>query len=296
MTFSSQVTLFSFLLLIYIITLAGNLLIIFIIWRKHHLHIPMYFFLVNFSFLEICFTSSIMPKFLSILVSGNRVISFWGCITQCYFYFFLGSVELFLLAVMSFDRYIAICFPLRYISIMSPGLCLCLALAVWAGGFLSTIVQTVLISALIFCRCNVIDHFFCDVEPLLKLACSDTSLIKIVNMFFSSLIVFGSLQCIFVSYLLIILAIFKVSIVGGRWKTFSTCVSHLILVIIVYGSSAFLCMRSVTVSSMNFTKLSVVLTGIVTPLLNPFIYTLRNSQVLEALKELTAGWTFGKIK
>ncbi|OCU01532.1 hypothetical protein XELAEV_18007323mg [Xenopus laevis] len=227
----------------------------------------MYNFLSNFSFLEICFTTSIIPKFLSMLVGGNRAISFSGCIIQCYFYFLLGSVELLLLAVLSFDRHIAICFPLHYAIIMSNRLCLNLSVGTS------------------FCKSNVIDHFFCDVDPLLKLACTDTSLIQYVNLSFSSVLVIGTLLYICMSYLHIILIIVKMSTVGVRWKTFSTCVSHLLLVFIVFGSSLFLSLREF--SSMNLSKLSALLTGIVTPLLNPFIYTLRNSQMIEALKGLS---------
>ncbi|XP_075719148.1 olfactory receptor 6M1-like [Rhinoderma darwinii] len=249
----------------------------------------MYYFLVNLSFLEICFTSSIIPKLLSILAFENHTIPYWGCLTQCYFYFFLGSVELLLLAAMSFDRYIAVCYPLHYGAVMTPRLCLRLTLGCWLAGFMDTLIPTLLVSKLWFCKSNIIDHFFCDVEHLLKLACSNTRLLQLINLCSSSLVVFGSLICIVISYACIIVAVTKMSRAGERWKSFSTCVSHLLLVIIIYGSSLFLCMRGTTTSYLDISKLSAFMTGIVTPLLNPFIYTLRNTQVHNAIHLLIFG-------
>nr|DBA22677.1 TPA: hypothetical protein GDO54_013690 [Pyxicephalus adspersus] len=286
MTFAMRALSFSFLLFIHIVTLSGNILIILTVWKSHSLHIPMYYFLVNLSILDICFTSSIIPKFLTILASGNRSISFQGCLTQCYFYFLLGSVELLLLAVMSFDRYTAVCHPLRYTSVMTSNFCLYLTLGFWLIGFADTFVPTLLIGNLNFCGPNVIDHFFCDAEQLLKLTCSDTRIIHVVNLCCSFLVVFASLICILTSYGCIILAIIRTSKIGERWKSFSTCVSHLIIVVIIYGSSLFLCMRGITMAAFDISKLSALLTGIVTPLLSPFIYTLKNSQVKAALKNL----------
>ncbi|XP_075173308.1 olfactory receptor 6J1-like [Anomaloglossus baeobatrachus] len=249
----------------------------------------MYYFLGNLSFLEICFTSSIIPKLLSILAFGNHSISFWGCLSQCYFYFLLGSVELLLLAAMSFDRYIAVCYPLRYGAIMTPCLFMNLTLGCWIGGFMDTLIPTLLVSKVWFCKSNIIDHFFCDIEHLLKLACSNTSLIELINLCSSSLVVFGSLVCISISYTYIIIAVTKISKVEKRWKSFSTCGSHLLLVVIIYGSSLFLCMRGITASYLDISKLSAFLTSIVTPLLNPFIYTLRNTQVHNAINQLILG-------
>ncbi|XP_053331680.1 olfactory receptor 6M1-like [Spea bombifrons] len=284
--YAHRVTSAFFFLLTYFISLSGNLLIILLILKSPFLQTPMYFFLINLSFLEMMFTTTLIPKLFAILAFENHTISLNGCLTQCYFYFFLGSVELLLLAVMSFDRYIAICYPLRYATIMSTGLCLKLAIGCWIGGFVLTIVQTILVCKIKFCQSNLIDHFFCDIEPLLKLACSDTKFIQFVNMLSSSVVVFGSITCIIISYSQIIIAIRSISTITNRWKSFSTCASHLILIFIVYGSSLFLCMRTVTTNFIDFSKLSALLTGIVTPLLNPFIYTLRNHQVKKALKQL----------
>ncbi|XP_018418630.1 PREDICTED: olfactory receptor 6J1-like [Nanorana parkeri] len=271
MTLVMRALFFSFLLIIHIVTLSGNFLILLTVWKSHSLHTPMYYFLVNLSILDICFTSSIIPKFLTILASENRSISFQGCLTQCYFYFLLGSVELLLLAVMAFDRYTAVCHPLRYTTVMTSDFCLYLTVGCWLAGFADTIIPTFLIINLCFCGSNVIDHFFCDAEHLLKLACYDTRIIHIVNICCSFVIVFGSLVCIMISYGCIILAIIKTSKVGRRWKSSSTCVSHLLVVVIIYGSSLFLCMRGITLAAIDISKLSAFMTGIVTPLLSPFI-------------------------
>lgn len=293
LTFAMRAVSFSFLLIIHIITLLGNFLIILIIWKSNILHTAMYYFLVNLAFLEICFTSSIIPKLLSILAFGNHTITFWGCLTQCYFYFLLGSVELLLLAAMSFDRYVAVCYPLRYGVVMTPRFCLLLTLSCWIAGFLDTLIPTLLVSKIWFCKSNVIDHFFCDVEHLLKLACSNTGLIQLINLCSSSLVVFGSLICIIISYACIIAVITKLSTAGRRWKSFSTCVSHLLLVVIIYGSSLFLCMRGATATYLDISKLSAFMTGIVTPLLNPFIYALKNTQVHNAIHLLVLGRAVG---
>ncbi|XP_053555892.1 olfactory receptor 6F1-like [Bombina bombina] len=281
-----QILFFSLILLTYIMTLTGNFLIILLIWKSHNLHIPMYFFLVNLSFLEIWITTSFVPRFLSILASGSITVSFWSCLTQCYFYFFLGSVEFFVLTIMSFDRYIAICYPLHYTTLMNRGLCIQLALCSWVGGFLDTIVPTILVSQLPFCGSNRINHFFCDVDQLLMLACTDTKLIELIDILFSSVIILVSLMCITTSYAKIITTVLKIPSASGRWRSFSTCVSHLILVSLFYGASLCMCLRSTKGSNMNFSKLATVLNTIVTPFLNPFIYTLRNRQVKDALRRL----------
>ncbi|XP_040275661.1 olfactory receptor 6M1-like [Bufo bufo] len=277
---------FFFLLLVHIVTLLGNVLIILTIWKSNVLHTAMYYFLGNLAFLEICFTSSIIPKLLSILAFENHAITFWGCLAQCYFYFLLGSVELLLLAAMSFDRYIAVCYPLQYGAIMTPRLCIHLTLGCWIAGFTDTFIPTLLVSKVWFCKSNIIDHFFCDVEHILKLACSNTGFIQLINLCSSSLVVFGSLLCNITSYVCIIVSITKISKAGSRWKSFSTCVSHLLIVVIIYGSSLFLCMRGATASYLDISKLSAFMTGIVTPLLNPFIYTLKNAQVHNSIHVL----------
>ncbi|XP_075173447.1 olfactory receptor 6M1-like [Anomaloglossus baeobatrachus] len=273
----------SLLLLSYLTTLIGNILIIIVSLKHQSLQTPMYFFLSNLSIVEICVTSTITPKFLSILSFGNRAISYWGCSLQCYFYFALASIDFFLLAVMSFDRYVAICQPLRYVTVMNHRLCLYLAGGSWLFGFVDTLPPTIFTNKLQFCG-SEIEHFFCDIDPILKLACEDTSLINFLSLIASSFTVLGSLACITVSYTLIICAIFKIRSGGQRWKTFSTCSSHLMLVVIFYSGSLFMCLRFISGSSFDVNKLAVVLNTIITPMLNPFIYTLRNSQVQHAIR------------
>ncbi|XP_075132138.1 olfactory receptor 6M1-like [Leptodactylus fuscus] len=281
-----QMTLFSILLNTYAITVIGNFLIVFIISTNKHLHTPMYFFLINLSILDVLLTTTITPKFLSLLANGSGTISYSGCMIQCYSYFLMGETEILILAVMSFDRFMAICNPLRYMTVLSPRLCLYLALGSWACAFVDTIAPTVLVIHISFCGSNRINHFFCDVDELLKLACTDTQYLNLLNFLLSALIVFGSLILIIVSYLNIIIAIIKIPSSGGRWKSFTTCSSHILVVFIFYVGTVFMSLRSIKNSRVDFNKLAVLLSTIITPLLNPFIYTLRNEQVKNAIRNL----------
>ncbi|XP_069611703.1 olfactory receptor 6F1-like [Ranitomeya imitator] len=264
---------------VYFITVLGNIVIIVIISTNRQLHTPMYFFLINLSFLDIFFTSTIAPKLLSLLANGNGMISYMGCMIQCYSFFFLGATEILLLTAMSFDRFVAICYPLRYTAVLSPRHCLCLALGSWTCAFVDTISPTVLVLRLNFCGFNRINHFFCDVEQLLKLACTDTRYLNLLNFMVSAVIVFGSLALIILSYLNIIIALLKIPASGRRGKSFATCSSHLLVVFIFYVGTVFMSLRSIKTSYVDFNKLAVILNTIVTPLFNPFIYTLRNDQV-----------------
>ncbi|XP_071989399.1 olfactory receptor 6C65-like [Engystomops pustulosus] len=282
---SVRIIIFLLLLVSYLITLAGNILIVTLILRHQSLHTPMYFFLSNLSIVEICATTTVTPKFLSIIAFGDSEISYRGCMLQCYFYFALGSVDFILLAVMAYDRYVAICQPLHYITVMNPRLCIFLAVISWLCGFVDTLPPTIVAYNLLFCGTNMIDHFFCDIDPILKLVCQDTSLINLLNLIASSFTILGSFVCIVVSYTVIIMAIFKIRTVGQRWKTFSTCSSHCILVGIFYSGSVFMCLRFINGFAVDFNKMAVVLNTIVAPMLNPFVYTLRNSQVISAIQE-----------
>ncbi|XP_062993200.1 olfactory receptor 6M1-like [Elgaria multicarinata webbii] len=282
---SFKFVLFAVLLAVFLLTLAGNITIITLVCINHSLQTPMYFFLCNLSFLEILFVLSISPKMLVNLVSMNKAISFLGCASQCYFYFFLGTTEFILIAVMSFDRYVAICHPLRYTIIMNGCVCTSLVLGCWIGGFLSTLGPIFLLFRLSFCGSNIIDHFFCDYAPMIKLSCNDVHFILALESALSSVVLLSSLSITSISYLYIIATILRMHSTKGQQKTFSTCASHIMVASIFYGSAIFMYSLPSKGRSRDAQKAVAVLTAVITPLLNPFIYTLRNEKVKEALKE-----------
>ncbi|XP_045411714.1 olfactory receptor 6M1-like [Lemur catta] len=279
-----QVALFVVLLFTYMLTLAGNVVIISLIWADNRLQTPMYFFLSNLSFLDIFYTTSVTPKLLACLLEERKTISFAGCMTQIYFFFFFGTVEFILLAVMSFDRYVAICNPLCYTIIMNSRVCLLLVLGCWVGAFLSVLCPIIVVSRLPFCY-KEISHFFCDIAPLLQAACTDTYFIQMINFLLSSLILLTSLVLTIVSYAYIISTILRIPSAQGRQKAFSTCAAHITIVSTAYGSNIFMYVRPSQSHSLEFDKVTAVLTTVVTPLLNPFIYSLRNEKVKEVLRE-----------
>ncbi|XP_010965540.3 olfactory receptor 6M1-like [Camelus bactrianus] len=280
-----QIFLFVLLFFTYMLTLTGNGVIISLIWADNRLQTPMYFFLSNLSFLDILFTSSVTPKLLlGCLLADRKTISLPGCITQTYFFFFLGTVEFILLVVMSFDRYVAICNPLRYTIIMNSRVCLLLLLGCWVGAFFSVLCPVIVLSRLPFCS-KEIHHFFCDIAPLLQAACIDTHLLEMISFLLSSLILLTSLVFTTVSYTYIISAILRIPSAQGRQKAFSTCASHITVVSIAYGSNIFMYVRPSQTHSLEFDKVTAVLTIMGTPLLNPFIYSLRNEKVKEVLRE-----------
>ena len=279
-----QTLLFVILLLVYMLTITGNIVIISLIWTNNRLQTPMYFFLSNLSFLDILFTTTIAPKLLACLLEEEKTISFAGCISQTYFYFFLGTVEFILLVVMSFDRYVAICNPLHYTVIMNSRVCLLLVLGCWVGAFLSVLCPTIVVSRLPYCTAEI-SHFFCDIAPLLQAACIDTHFIEMISFLLSSLILLTSLLLTTVSYTYIISTILHIPSAQGRQKAFSTCASHITVVSMAYGSNIFVYVRPNQNHSLEFDKIATVLITIVTPLLNPFIYSLRNEKVKEVLRE-----------
>ncbi|XP_008590632.1 PREDICTED: olfactory receptor 6M1-like [Galeopterus variegatus] len=279
-----QISLFVVLFFTYVLTLTGNIVIISLIWSDNRLQTPMYFFLSNLSFVDILYTTSVTPKLLACLLQDRKTISFAGCIIQTYFFFFLGTVEFILLAVMSFDRYVAICNPLRYPIIMNSRVCLLLVLGCWVGAFLSVLCPTIVVSRLPFCY-KEIGHFFCDIAPLLQVACIDIHFLEVINFLLSSLVLLTSLVLTTVSYTYIISTIVRIPSAQGRQKAFSTCASHITVVCIAYGSNIFMYVRPSQSHSLDFDKVTAVLTTMVTPLLNPFIYSLRNEKVKEVLKE-----------
>ncbi|XP_072280063.1 olfactory receptor 6B1-like [Pyxicephalus adspersus] len=280
---SLQYILFFLLLITYLLTLLSNSVIITITLRERRLHTPMYFYLRNLSFLEICYVSVIVPKILSTITSHGRYISFYGCMTQFFVFFFLGSTECLLFGIMAYDRYLAICKPLHYTKLMSASMCHGLNVFTIIGGFLTTSPQNMLISQLSFCGHNI-NHFFCDAPPLLQLCCEDSNLINLLEFFNASLVIMTSLLMTLVSYVYIITTIMKIPTTTGRRKTFSTCFSHLIVVSIYYSTVTFMYVRPRLSFSFSLNRVLGVFYTVITPILNPLIYCLRNKDVKEAIK------------
>ncbi|XP_052015234.1 olfactory receptor 6F1 [Apodemus sylvaticus] len=278
-----QFSLFLFFLVMYLLTVGGNVAILLLVSTSHQLQTPMYFFLSNLSFLEIWYTTAAVPKALAILVGKSQTISFLGCLLQMYLVFSLGCTEYFLLAAMAYDRYLAICFPLHYQAIMNSLLSAQLALSSWICGFLAISVPAALISTLPFCGTHAINHFFCDIAPWIALACTSTQGVETVAFVIAFVVILSSCLITLVSYAYIIRTILRIPSASGRRKAFSTCSSHLTVVLIWYGSTIFLHVRTSIKDDLQLTKAVHVLNTVVTPALNPFIYTLRNKEVREIL-------------
>ncbi|XP_036592497.1 olfactory receptor 6J1-like [Trichosurus vulpecula] len=285
----AELLFFMLLLPMYVMTLLGNILIIYIVVSHSRLYTPMYFFLCDLSTLDILFTSVISPRILDNLATGDKSISFAVCITQCYFYFFLGTVEFLLLTSMSYDWHAAICNPLRYNTIMSPSVCIGLVLFSWVGGFSSVLFPTVLISRLPFCGSNIINHYFCDGRPLLALACTDTTSIELMDFLLSSAVIIFSIILTGYSYACIIITILHIPSATGKKKAFNTCASHLTIVVIAGGITAFIYATPSQKETLEMNKIPSVLSSVVAPFLNPFIYTLRNDTVQGILREV---WSY----
>ncbi|XP_059536984.1 olfactory receptor 6C2-like [Myotis daubentonii] len=280
-----QILLFVFLFLTYIFSVTGNLTIITLTLLDSHLKTPMYFFLRNFSFLEVSFTTVCIPRFLYSISTGDNTISYNACASQIFFVIFFGATEFFLLAAMSYDRYVAICKPLHYMTIMNNRVCTLLILCCWLSGLMIILPPLSLGLHLEFCDSNAIDHFICDTGPLLKISCSDTwvseQMVIVVAVF--ALII--TLVCVFLSYTFIIRTILRFPSIQERKKAFSTCSSHMIVVSITYGSCIFIYLKPSAKDEVAINKGVSVLTTSVAPLLNPFIYTLRNKQVKQAFND-----------
>ncbi|XP_030047880.1 olfactory receptor 5V1-like [Microcaecilia unicolor] len=276
--------LFLVFLLVYLSTVLGNTLIIAVILSESSLHTPMYFFLGNLSFLDVSCSSIILPKMLSNLFSGRKTISFVGCFLQMFFFQLLAGTECFLLAVMAYDRYVAICKPLNYSLIMNQKVCLALLVFSWFLSFLNSTIHTVAASQLTFCGPNGINHFFCDVPPLYKISCSDTSLNEKALLTAGMFVGVGPCLFITLSYIIIISAILKISSTEKRIKAFSTCASHLTVVVLFYGTGTFSYIRSLPGFSFDKGKVIPLLYSTITPMLNPLIYSLRNREVKGVLR------------
>ncbi|XP_007532063.2 olfactory receptor 9S13-like [Erinaceus europaeus] len=282
----TQALLFAAFLALYMVTVLGNLTMIVVITLDAHLHSPMYLFLRSLSFLDLCYSSVIAPNALANFFSSSKAISFAGCATQFFCFSMLGSAECFLLAVMAYDRFMAICSPLRYPVIMSPSACARLVLGTYCGGCLNSLVQTSFTFTLPFCASHRIDHFFCDVTPLLQLACANTALNQLVLFGICGLIIMGTTVVIIVSYGYITVTILRMPSTSGRHKLFSTCGSHMTAVSLFYGTLFVIYAQPGAMESMEQSKIISVFYTLVIPMLNPLIYSLRNKDVKAALRRL----------
>ncbi|XP_070270112.1 olfactory receptor 7A17-like [Myotis yumanensis] len=279
-----QPLIFGLFLSMYLITVLGNLLIILVVSSDSHLHTPMYFFLSNLSLVDICFTSTTIPKMLWNILTQSKVITYAGCITQMYFFLLFAGLDDFLLAVMAYDRYVAICHPLHYMVIMNPRLCGLLVLVSWIMGSLNSLLQSLIVLHLSFCMDLEIPNFFCELKEVVQLSCSDTFLNNMVMYFITVLLAGGPLAGIIYSYSKIVSSIHAISSTQGKYKAFSTCASHLSVVSLFYCTSIGVYLTSAATHSSHSSAAASVMYTVLTPMLNPFIYSLRNKDIKRALK------------
>nr|XP_004670611.1 olfactory receptor 10G7 [Jaculus jaculus] len=283
--------LFGIFLVIYVLTVLGNLLILLVIRVDSRLHTPMYYFLTNLSFIDMWFSTVTVPKMLMTLVSPDGgAISFQSCVAQLYSFHFLGSTECFLYTIMSYDRYLAIRYPLRYSSMMSGRACALLATGTWLSGSLHSAVQTTLTFRLPYCGPSHIQHYFCDAPPILKLACADTLANEMVIFVNIGVVASGCFLLIVLSYVSIVCSILKIRTSEGRRRAFQTCASHCIVVLCFFGPGLFIYLRPGSRDAVDGAV--AVFYTVLTPLLNPVVYTLRNKEVKRALLRLKNGVVF----
>ncbi|XP_022382823.1 putative olfactory receptor 2B8 isoform X2 [Enhydra lutris kenyoni] len=281
-----EVVLFVVLLIFYLFTLLGNATIIALSYLDPHLHTPMYFFLSNLSFLDLCYTTSSVPQLLVHLRTADKSISFGGCVVQLFVFLGLGCTECILLGVMAFDRYAAICKPLQYTVIMHPRLCALMASASWFFGFGNSLAQTVLIFLLPLCGRNKIDHFLCEIPALLKLVCVDTTVNESELFFLGVIILLIPVALIIFSYGWIVRAILRIKSSAGQRKAFGTCGSHITVVSLFYGTAIYAYLQPSNNYSQDQGKFVSLFYAIITPTVNPIIYTLRNKDVTGAMKKV----------
>ncbi|XP_074083813.1 olfactory receptor 5B2-like [Macrotis lagotis] len=284
-----QVPLFFIFMLIYLITLIGNLGLIALIIFDSRLHTPMYFFLSNLSLVDFGYSSAVTPKVMAGLLTGNKVISYNGCATQLFFFSSLAGTECFLLAFMAYDRHAAVCKPLHYNTTMTPTVCAFMISCSYMCGFLAASIIIGNTFSLSFCRSNIIHHFFCDLPPLLVLSCSDVSTSETVLFIIASLNSLSPFLMIFASYVLIFITILKIRSAEGRKKAFLTCASHLTAVCLFYGTVMFMYFQPSSSHSMDSDKMVSVFYTMIIPMLNPLVYSLRNKDVKNAFMKAVRG-------
>ncbi|XP_007443274.1 olfactory receptor 10A7-like [Python bivittatus] len=278
-----RIFLFICFFIIYTVSIVGNLLIVLLVVADQHLHTPMYFFLINLSCLETCYISNILPRMLASFVTGDQSISVYGCMTQYYFFGFLASTECYLLAMMSYDRYLAICKPLHYTTLMNGKLCLQLALTSWMSGLLTNTIITVFLVQLTFCGPSEIDHFFCDVSPVANLSCSNTDRVNLATFILGFMAIGPPFLLTIASYIYILYTVLQMKSKTAQQKAFSTCSSHLIVVSFFYVSLFLVYVVPETERLKELHKIFSLFYTVLTPMLNPIIYSLRNREVKEAL-------------
>ena len=281
-----QPLIFGLFLSMYLITVVGNLLIVLAVSSDSHLHTPMYFFLSNLSFVDICFISTTVPKMLKNISTQNKVITYEGCIIQMYFFILFATLDMFLLTVMAYDRFVAICHPLHYTVIMKPRVCGLLVLLSWIMSALNSLIQSIMVLWLAFCSDSEIPHFFCEVNQVVELACSDTFLNDLLMYFATGVYGGFSLTGILYLYSKVVSSILGISSAWGKYKTFSTCASHLSVVSLFYCTVLGVYLSSAATHSSQSSAVSSVMYTVVTPMLNPFIYSLRNKDIKRALKRI----------
>ncbi|KAM4663682.1 olfactory receptor 5G9-like [Discoglossus pictus] len=283
-----QAICFLLFLLMYMVTLSGNSLLIVVVRFDARLQTPMYFFLSNLSVIDICFSSTIVPKILINTLAKDRSISILGCALQMYFHLALGATECIILAVMAYDRYVAICNPLHYNTIMNKTFCIGLAAGSWTVSFLNSVMHIVFTFQLPFCRSHHVDHFFCEMPPFFRLSCRDTWFNEVAMYISAGIIAMCSFCLTVISYIHIISTILKIRSSQGRHKAFSTCASHLTVVSLYYGTIMFMYLRPRSTHSPETDKTVSIIYTAVTPMLNPIIYSMRNKEVKGTIKKIVA--------
>ncbi|XP_066465398.1 olfactory receptor 10AG1-like [Eleutherodactylus coqui] len=288
-----QYILFVVFFCLFKLSLFAHMFLITLYKSSPNLQTPMYFFLANFSFLEVCYILTIWPKMLRNLLSEHKTISFYGCAVQMYLFLLFAGSECYLLASMAYDRYIAICHPLLYNILMHKVICVQFICGSWIIGTLVAIIQTVLIFSLPFCSSREINHFYCDIPPIMALACADTQVQEVVTLIITLSVIVGSFMLTVISYSVIIWTILKKHSALGRKKAFSTCTSHLIVVTLFYGSGGVMYLRPKSSYGTDIDRFISLVYTIIAPLLNPFIYSLRNNDVKSAVRKI---WYNIKLK
>uniref|UniRef100_A0A452Q9H3 Olfactory receptor n=1 Tax=Ursus americanus TaxID=9643 RepID=A0A452Q9H3_URSAM len=288
-----RVTLFLVFLIVYTLTLVGNTSLIILVNINSCLQTPMYYFLSNLSFLDICYSSAITPKMLVNFLASRKSISPYGCAIQMFFFGCFADAECLILAAMAYDRYAAICNPLLYSTLMSRRVCICSVVLAYFSGSMTAMAHVCLTFRLPFCGSNIVNHFFCDIPPLLALSCVDTHINELLLFALCGFIQTSTFVVIFISYFCILITVLSIKSSGGRSKAFSTCTSHFIAVTLFYGTLLFMYLRPTTSYSLDTDKVVAVFYTVVFPMFNPIIYSFRNKDVKDALKKLLErNWTF----